>query len=297
MASALAFLTRTWPGLPGRWRLVRWLERHPEALAALPLKTVRFGRNLRICVDPADENGRHVYIHGLDWKERLTRHFVRLLRPGDCVLDVGANLGYFSLVAAELVGPAGCVHAFEPAPQVLPLLQENARLNPQANLQVHGVAVSDCCGQTRFFAAPRGRSGYSSIRDLGAETSVISTVPTITLDALLPQLPPVRLVKIDVEGAELRVLRGMRQLIDRDRPFLIVEVDDGFLRQLGADASRLCAFLTQAGYKLHRIVARGELQPLAGPPTDRCNLLAGPTSPVAPPPTAGGQVELQPAPA
>jgi FkbM family methyltransferase len=238
-------------------------------------------------VDPADENGRRVYIHGLDWRERLTRHFVRLLRRGDCVIDVGANVGYFSLVAAELVGPEGSVHAFEPAPQVLPLLQENARLNPQANLQVHGAAVTDRSGQTRFYAAPRGRSGYSSIRDLGEQTSGVSSVPTVALDALLDEFPPVRLVKIDVEGAELCVLRGMRRLIARDRPFLIVELDDGFLRELGADAGQVCTLLRETGYELERIVAAGGLQPITEPPQDRCNVLAGPGHGAARSATAG----------
>jgi FkbM family methyltransferase len=274
--SGVSWVTRHCHGLPGRWRLLRWLERHRDVLAQLPAKTVRLTPGFRMRVSPLDENGRRVYVHGLDRRERITRQFVRLLRPGDCVIDIGANVGYFTLVAARLVGPGGCVHAFEPSPEVLPWLQANADLNPSANIRVHGQAVTDRCGQVRFYTAAADRTGYSSIRNLGCQTASAAMVPAITLDSMLPELPRVRLVKIDVEGAELLVLRGMRELIRRDRPFLIIELDDGFLRELGADAQRECDFLSDAGYELYRIVARGDLQPLERAPTDRCNLLACP---------------------
>jgi FkbM family methyltransferase len=272
----LAWVARTFPRLPGNWRLVRWLDEHAAALAALPPQTVRFGRGLRMCVDPHDENGRRVFLRGYEPHERLTRHFVRLLRAGDAALDVGANMGYYTLVAALQVGSRGCVHAFEPAPDTLRLLRANAGLNPAAPITVHAQAVSDHCGETRFFAAPADRSGYSSLRDLGLETQSVHTVPCIALDSLLDELPPVRLIKIDVEGAELRVLRGMRGLIARDRPHIIIEVCDAFLRQLGADAAQVCAHLRGAGYDLHQIVARGALLPVHAAPEGCPNLLATP---------------------
>jgi FkbM family methyltransferase len=276
VVEGLAWATRNLHGLPGRWRIVRWLEQHEAALAALPPKTLRFAGDLHVRVHPRDENGRRIYVHGFDPRERLTRHFIRLLRTGDCVLDIGANVGYYTLVAARLVGSAGCVHAFEPSPQTLPHLRTNARLNPLANIDVHGAAVTDRCGQTQFFMATPERTGYSSIRDLGREAGGVTTVPTVSIDSLLDDLPAVRLVKIDVEGAELLALRGMRRLLERDRPFLILEVDDGFLRELGGAARQVCELLTERGYELHSIVERGDLVPLTGSPVERCNVLACP---------------------
>ncbi len=273
---SLSWVTRSFPNLPGRWRIVRWLDQHEESFAALPPKTVRFARGFRMRVSPVDENGRRIYMNGYQPQERLTRHFVRILHPGDCVIDIGANVGYYTMVAAKLVGPAGCVHAFEASRQTCAWLEANAALNPDANIHVHGQAVTDRCGQTEFFTATADRTGYSSIRDLGEQTAAVATVPTISLDSMLSELPPTRLVKIDVEGAELLVLRGMRGLIERDQPHFILEIDDAFLRELGADAQQECDFLKEAGYELFRIVAKGALQPLGEAPTDRCNLLACP---------------------
>jgi FkbM family methyltransferase len=272
----LSWVTRSFPNLPGRWRVLRWLNRHEQVFAALSPQTVRFARGFRMRVDPLDENGRRIYLNGYQPRERLTRHFVRLLRPGDCVVDIGANVGYYTMVAAKLVGPAGCVHAFEACPQTAEWLEANAALNSHANIHVHTQAVIDRCGETEFFTAAPERTGYSSIRDLGEQTAAVGTVPTITLDSMLDELPPTRLVKIDVEGAELLAFEGMRGLIDRDRPYLIFEIDDSFLRELGASARELCDFLTDCGYDLHRIVARGALVPVAERPTERCNLLASP---------------------
>lgn len=274
--SGASWVTRHCQALPGRWRLLRWLERQGPVLAGLPPQTVSVGNGLRMSVNPVDENGRWVFVHGLERNERITRQFVRLLRPGDHVIDVGANVGYFTLVAARLVGPTGGVHAFEPSPQVFPWLRANARLNPVLNICVHQKAVTDRGGPVRFHAASPDRTGYSSIRDLGTATAAVTTVDAVALDDLLNELPPTRLVKIDVEGAEWLVLQGMRRLLERDRPHLICELDDGFLRELGADAEQVCQFLRDAGYDLHRIVARGELEPVSAAPQDRCNLVASP---------------------
>lgn len=271
-----SWVTRNFTGLPGRWRIVRWLERQGPTFAALPHKTVRFARGYRMRVDPVDENGRRVYINGYQPEERLTRHFRRLLRSGDCVIDVGANVGYYTMVAARAVGTTGCVHAFEPSPSVLPLLQANAALNPHAKICVHGQAVTDHCGEVQFHTATADRRGYSSIRDLGVGTASVATVKAVSLDSVLTELPSTRLVKVDVEGAELLVLKGMQRLIERDRPFLILEIDDTFLREMGADAQQQCDFLREADYELYRIIAKGALQRVASAPSDRCNLFACP---------------------
>lgn len=301
MASAMAvrgmaWVTRNFHGLPGRWRLVRWLDDHEADVAGLPPQTVRFGGDYRMRVHPVDENGRRVFVHGFEARERLTRHFVRLLHPGDCVLDIGANVGYYTMVAAKLVGPGGCVHAFEASPQTFCWLKANARLNPAADIHVHDKAVSDECGEVTFHTAKEACTGYSSIRDLGAETGSVARVPSVSIDSILNDLPPVRLVKIDVEGAEMLVLRGMSGLIERDQPFVIFEVDDGFLRELGFSAQDLCDFMTQRGYHLHRIVARGDLEPLDGAPGERSNVLACPRTAEGLAAGRAGDVEYGPAP-
>ncbi len=274
----VAWLSRRFPKMPGRWQLVRWLESHQREIAAFPPQDVHLTRNLRMRVDPRDENGRRVFVEGFDPRERLTRLFIDLLRPGDGVLDIGANVGYYSMVASHLVGPAGHVHAFEASPFVLPWLQNSVRLSGKnaANIHVHGVAVTDHCGETTFHAAAPEKTGFSSLRDLGDAAAARTTVPCTAIDALLDRLPRIRLVKMDIEGAELLALRGMTELIARDRPWFVCEVDDTFLRALGGTAKELFELFATRRYHISRVVEGGELVPAREAPCDRCNIVASP---------------------
>lgn len=268
------YIARHGESLPGHWRLLRWLQTHEAELAKLGQQKVSYG-SFRMQVDPADENGRQVMMRGMNRKDRVVQHIQRLLRRGDAMLDIGANCGYMSFAAAERVGPRGEIIAFEPSPLTGELLEKNISLNPQANIEPHHVAVGQQSGKLNFHSVPQ-RSGYSSLRAAGRPAEEVSEVEVIALDDWLERLPAVRLIKLDIEGAELMALRGARALLDRDRPYLIIEVDDTFLRELNGSAAELCELLQGAGYELERIGPGGSLATLERPPLDRCNLLATP---------------------
>ena len=143
------------------------------------------------------------------------------LRPGDWALDIGANVGHYTLRMAELVGPGGRVVAVEPVPDTFALLAANARLFRHENVSLLNVAASDRVAAVGI-EIPRfagGLTNYYQARLASSEDGL--RVLTLPIDALT--LPAVRLVKIDVEGHELAVLRGMRSLLERDHPALIVE--------------------------------------------------------------------------
>ena len=165
----------------------------------------------------------------------------RFLHPGDWALDIGANVGHYAMRMAELVGPSGRVIAIEPVPETFALLTENARMFSQGNVSLLNVAASDQTSTVGMeipaFAA--GLKNYYQARVVPHANGI--AILTIELDAL--QLPAIRLVKIDVEGHELPVLRGMRHLLERDRPIVIVEtasilVED-LLKRLGYSIERL----------------------------------------------------------
>jgi FkbM family methyltransferase len=144
-----------------------------------------------------------------------------LLRAGDWALDVGANVGHYTKRMAELVGPSGRVIALEPVPDTFSLLAANARLFAHANVSLLNIAASDRLAVADM-QIPRFASGLSNYyqASLGAGPGGVAVL-TLPIDEL--SLPTVRLVKIDVEGHELPALRGMRELIQRDHPVLIVE--------------------------------------------------------------------------
>lgn len=165
-----------------------------------------------------------------------------LLRPGDWVLDLGANVGHYTLRMSDLVGQAGRVIAVEPMPDTFALLASNTRLFDNANVSLLNVAVSDRVA-TVGIELPRFEQGlpnYYQARLTPAEARF--SVLTLPIDALaIPKR--VSLAKIDVEGHELPVLQGMRRLIERDHPVLIVETGDqattDLLHSLGYVTERL----------------------------------------------------------
>ena len=162
--------------------------------------------------------------------------------PGDWALDVGANVGHYTLRMSQLVGPSGRVIALEPVPQTFWLLAANVRLAPQANVTLLNVAASDRAARVSMdipdFAKGLHNYYQAHITE-GGNGLAVMTMPLDCLD--LPHR--VRLAKIDVEGHELAVLRGMRRLLERDRPVLIVETSldetSRLLAELKYSVSRL----------------------------------------------------------
>ena len=199
-------------GKAALWRLAahtQWLEH--ECVV-----TTRFGARMR--VDSRDAIGRYIAYFGV-WEPHLTALIEQTLEPGDVFVDVGANVGYFSLLASTLVGDAGAVVAIEAAPRTAAVLAENVRGHP--NVRVIEAAASDTSGRADLLCR-RPRHGT---RDLGSRVGRtlalrgVEKVPvaaaTLTEMLTADELERTRIVKIDVEGAETAVLRG---LLPGDRP-------------------------------------------------------------------------------
>ncbi|WP_420128899.1 FkbM family methyltransferase [Longimicrobium sp.] len=138
----------------------------------------------------------------------------RALPAGGTFVDVGANLGYFTLFGAARVGSAGRVVALEPHPRIAAVLRANVAMNALANVQVREVAASDAAGTATLsgFSEDGGNWGVSSITRASSATGPSFQVPCAPLDQVLDGvgIDAMDLVKVDVEGAEGRVLRGMR---------------------------------------------------------------------------------------
>jgi FkbM family methyltransferase len=175
----------------------------------------------------------------------------QLLKEGDVFYDVGANVGFFTLLAARKVGSGGFVYAFEPVPSNAEQIQRNAVLNGCENICVVNVAVSDTVGRGELFLARH--AGGSTLAECGAPPDLIGTVEveTISIDSHVKRemvrMPNV--VKIDVEGAELSVLQGMREVLRTARPVLLIEFDDEVETTCEQKLARSRQFLTEFGYE------------------------------------------------
>jgi FkbM family methyltransferase len=148
------------------------------------------------------------------------------LQPGQVAYDIGANIGYLSLVMARRVGGDGRVFSFEPAPNAYAVLEMNARINRDIQFKPVHIALADATGSEPF-----SFFDYDVVSRLGdhsqnwSDAKVIDvTVETLDHYSEAAELPPPHFVKIDVEGAEMRVLRGMEQTLQHARPTLLIEV-------------------------------------------------------------------------
>lgn len=193
-----------------------------------------------------------------------SRVLARLLRPGDVFVDGGANVGLLSLIGATVVGPTGRVLACEPGPGTRVLLEANAALNAFETLESHPVALSDRLGTERFVVFENG-SGLASFAPRG-EGGTIIEVRVTTLDDLTSCLGErVALVKLDIEGAEVKALLGASDLITRAAPLFLVEVESEHLARQGASADDLSYILEPHGYEAYAITVDARLIKLSGP--------------------------------
>jgi FkbM family methyltransferase len=209
-----------------------------------------------------------------DYEPGVTRLFDRLIESGMVVVDVGAHIGYYTLLAAKKVGPTGKVYAFEPAPSNYALLVKNIALNGYQNIVPVPKAVSNTQGTITFFLHPDSVTHSLHRETLGRGKTAI-TVETTTLDHFFEEQgwPAVHLVKMDIEGAELAALEGMTKLIERNRVCLILEFVPQILRNAGVNPSELLEKLSGLGFTIQLITKDG-LQPLSDKASQNRNLHA-----------------------
>jgi FkbM family methyltransferase len=187
------------------------------------------------------------------WEPESTE-VVQTLQEGGIFIDVGAHVGYYSLVASKRVGNTGRVISIEPNPRTADRLRRNIRLNNAKNLLVQEVACTDTEKTLNFFQAGVENTGSSSFSVKNARSKPEIQVRGVPLDLIVKtlNLPRIDLVKIDVEGAELQVLRGMEESLPRFRPKLIVELEEENLENLGTSAKEVYEFFRAHGYAVQR---------------------------------------------
>ncbi|MGH8164649.1 MAG: FkbM family methyltransferase, partial [Rhodanobacteraceae bacterium] len=157
---------------------------------------------------------------------------MELLRPGQVFFDVGANVGVYTLLGAKTVGPTGAVVAFEPLPRNLAFLFRHLRLNRARNVTIAPLACADRVATELFYEGANPALGRLATVEQAGRRSGATLVATVTLDAAAEHLrlqPDV--LKIDVEGAELRVLEGAKTLLEQARPAILLSIHSDQLRQ------------------------------------------------------------------
>jgi len=212
----------------------------------------RFGARMNVRFP--DTIQTYVYFFGV-WEPAITAYLVQTLAAGDTVIDIGANVGYDTLLASHLVGPKGAVHAIEASPHVYRLLTENLALNDTANVTPHLMAVCACsCEVPVFLHDPRNLGGTTIIPAVASRRDVRleARVPGLPLTAILPEatILGARLIKIDVEGAEWPVVQGFSELLPHLAPYseLLIEVSAEGLGDHGMTIPAFLDLFRRAGF-------------------------------------------------
>ena len=200
-----------------------------------------------------DYVGRLTYYFG-DLDRKITWACSRLVRPGDVVFDIGANIGLVTFILSSIVGSKGLVHAFEPNPEMCALIEQATARNNVRNIALHRVALGAQEGDLTL-SVPSGNAGAASfISTRQTPDSKTMTVPVHTLSSIMAHetVGHIRLVKIDVEGFEPEVLSGASELFSRQPPDIILfELNDRTAQNV-ADHPTI-RLLSQLGYGFFRL--------------------------------------------
>jgi FkbM family methyltransferase len=180
----------------------------------------------------------------------------QVLDKGDIFVDVGANEGMMTLLGAKLVGPTGLVISFEPNPTPRSILDRSLKRNKIANVELHAAGLSDEAGELRLFV-PRINTGEGSFtKPADATAGGYVSCPVLVGEQVIGDRQP-RLVKVDVEGFEAHVLKGLTSVLRTARPIIVMEMIASHLARDGQSPQQLCEWLASFGYEGQRLSLRG----------------------------------------
>jgi len=198
------------------------------------------------------------------WQPEIWASIAPSLSDGSVFFDVGAHIGYFSMKASRKVGPAGRVLSFEPNPETLKLLRDNVAANHTANVTVEPIACTDSDQMLTLYAADIVNTGASSLSSANATITAAApkaySVRGRPIDDVVRelQLSRVDVIKVDVEGAEVSVMRGALDTLRRFHPKVVIEVSPRQLASFQTTPADLIALFQGAGYNLSRPLNREE---------------------------------------
>jgi FkbM family methyltransferase len=245
--------------LPGRLAikllnpLARWREsRLPDEDCVLDLG----GMRMKAFPPRWNRISSSLYQTGV-WEPEVTGAFRALVRPGDVVFDIGGDAGYYSLLFARGTTASGKVYVFEPIPKAIQRIEENAKLNSFEHIEVIGTALGSNAGSF-VLEKPFEDSRINLQKQQPGPDDIL--VQVVRFDDLAAErsLPRADLIKIDVEGAEMEILRGMENYVATHRPTFAIELHPHLLPQFGSSVDEVTAWLRTRGYTLTALDA-GEI--------------------------------------
>lgn len=245
-------------GIAPGWQYLAF-ERFGEALSKNYSRQAILPNRCKLQCDLRDHVQRQIYFLGT-YEPIEAYLFSQLLKPGMTLIDAGANIGQYTLLAATSVGESGAVHSFEPVPGTFSQLRHNVETNHLSNVHLNQAGLwhkSTSISLGLSSEMMQNCGAYSiGVLDQATEVSAIA----LTLDNYVEQhsVQKVDLIKMDIEGAEYAALIGMQTIIDRDHPTFLMEINASALERLDYEKSQIWQFLVnEQGYNAYQVGLTG----------------------------------------
>lgn len=226
---------------------------------ALPTKIIR-GKlhGYKMKLDLSDWCQRMTYFLGRYYELEVQQLLSVLLSKDDRFIDIGANIGMISLYAARLVGKHGQVECFEPNPDCVKIIRENISLNELNNIAIYPVGLSDEKGEM-ILNLETTHTGSATLAKIKNPERSYRVEVIIGDDALLTNKNIIKLIKMDVEGFEFHVLKGLKRILDTFHPYLITEFIESHFQRANTTGEEIKNFLTELGYTPYAITKKRKL--------------------------------------
>jgi len=207
---------------------------------------------------------RLIYTGGYEETER--KFLNAFLRSGDVFVDVGANIGLYSMIVAKIVGEQGRVHAFEPCRRTFDRLKGNLQLNRRHNVEIHPMALSDSAGELDMTVSLDGYDGWNTLApQIVGNHAAVEKVQTARWDDIYASIcgeRTVAMMKVDIEGWESRFLAGAQRFLStEDAPLLQLEFNDENAKAAGSSGKEVYRILTDLGYRMFKYSEQSVLCP------------------------------------
>lgn len=212
-------------------------------------------------LDVSDRIQRLMYIKR-SYETETCLALIPHLKSAECFIDIGANVGYFSLLACAVNSKAR-VLSVEPLPHNIEKLQKNRELNHFSKMEILDVCISDHEGTTEFVIPPGDECGWGRIayKEMFDGHRIQRTVDTVDRIVARLKIQKVNVIKIDVEGFEFKALLGMEQTLLAHKPVICIELNEPCLQDLNTSGNEIFQWLIARDYSLYSLTRTGSLQP------------------------------------
>ncbi|HET6244032.1 MAG: FkbM family methyltransferase [Bacteroidetes bacterium] len=265
--SFFKFYFRHFPIRKGKIPILNLLDR--LSLTKNVSATVKFDDNINVNVNLNDWIQKQIYFFGIYEIEKTETYFwKKIIKPGFIILDIGANIGYYSLLASKLTGIQGKIYSFEPVKATFNKLLNNIQLNNFQNIFINNIAISDIEGEIELFVADDLNTGTSSItlhHNFSGQKEIAKSLPLDSFVQSNKEIHKIDLIKIDVEGSEFHVLKGMKYVLSEFQPFILIEILDEKLNLVNTNKEEVYAYMEKFNYFPFEIISSDKVKPILVP--------------------------------